>query len=109
MIVTGQKSAHSYHYHNLMDIKDTSQGQVIVFHDNCDNTIILDQEHPLWVEQNEKTGEPSPYIIVRKNLHGLIHRNVFYQLVEMAEEKIINNEKHLGVFSAGEFYSLGTI
>ncbi|GAA0209051.1 DUF1285 domain-containing protein [Kangiella japonica] len=92
-----------------MTLKQTEKGQVIVFTDNCDNTIILTQDNPLWVEQDEKTGEPSPYVMVRKNLHALIHRNVFYELVELAEERIIDDKKHLGIVSAGEFYSLGAI
>ena len=92
-----------------MTLKQTDEGQVIIFTDNCDNTIILTQDNPLWVEQDEKTGEPSPYVMVRKNLHALIHRNVFYELVELAEERTLDGQKHLGVISAGEFYSLGII
>ena len=92
-----------------MTLKQTDEGQVIIFTDNCDNTILLTQDNPLWVEQDEKTGEPSPYVMVRKNLHALIHRNVFYELVELAEERVIDEQKHLGVVSAGEFYSLGAI
>ena len=92
-----------------MTLKQTDEGQVIIFTDNCDNTIILTQDNPLWVEQDEKTGEPSPYVMVRKNLQALIHRNVFYELVELAEERTLDGQKHLGVISAGEFYSLGII
>ncbi|MBV35140.1 MAG: hypothetical protein CMP47_06740 [Rickettsiales bacterium] len=92
-----------------MTLKQTDEGQVIIFTDNCDNTILLTQDNPLWVEQDEKTGEPSPYVMVRKNLHALIHRNVFYELVELAEERVIDGQKHLGVVSAGEYYSLGAI
>ncbi|WP_223671014.1 DUF1285 domain-containing protein [Kangiella shandongensis] len=92
-----------------MEVKETEQGPVIIFKDNCDNTILLGPDHPLWVEQDSKTGEPSPYVMVRRNLHALIHRNVFYQLVEMAEERVVDDQKHLGVISAGEFFSLGTI
>ncbi|AOE50935.1 DUF1285 domain-containing protein [Kangiella sediminilitoris] len=92
-----------------MKVEDTDKGPVIVFTDNCDNTIPLSSDNPLWVEQDSRTGEPSPYVMVRRNLHALIHRNVFYQLVEMAEERIIDDKKHLGVVSAGEFFSLGTI
>lgn len=92
-----------------MDLEDTEKGPVIVFHDNCDNSFPLSSQHALWVEQDQKTGEPSPYVTVRSNLHALIHRNVFYELVEIAEEQVIDGAKHLGVISAGEFYSLGTI
>lgn len=92
-----------------MQIKDTVEGPIISFEDNCDNQIILTKDNPIWVEHDSKTGEPSPYIMVRRNLHALIHRNVFYELVERAEERVIDDQKHLGVMSAGEFFSLGTI
>lgn len=87
----------------------TEIGEVLEFTDNCDNKMLLTEDNPIWVEHNPKTGEPSPYIVVRKNLHALIHRNVFYELVELAQEKIINEEKHLGVESAGKFFSLGVV
>lgn len=92
-----------------MQVKDTAEGPIISFEDNCDNQIILTKDNPIWVEHDSKTGEPSPYIMVRRNLHALIHRNVFYELVERAEERVIDEQKHLGVISAGEFFSLGTI
>lgn len=92
-----------------MTVKDTAVGPVISFEDNCDNQIMLTKDNPIWVEHDSKTGEPSPYIMVRRNLHALIHRNVFYELVERAEERVIDDKKHLGVISAGEFFSLGTI
>lgn len=92
-----------------MSQEDTDKGTVIIFTDNCDNSFLLSKDNPLWVEQDPKTGEPSPYVMVRRNLFALIHRNVFYQLVEIAEERIIDGEKHLGVVSDSEFFSLGTI
>lgn len=92
-----------------MQVKDSVEGPVITFEDNCDNQVILTKDNPIWVEHDSKTGEPSPYIMVRRNLHALIHRNVFYELVERAEERIIDDQKHLGIISAGEFFSLGTI
>ncbi|NVK22297.1 MAG: DUF1285 domain-containing protein [Kangiellaceae bacterium] len=92
-----------------MQLQVTKHGQVIVFEDNCDNQVALTAENPLWVKQDPNTGEPSPYITIRSNLHALIHRNVFYELVEIAEERVIDGQKHMGVISAGEFFSLGSI
>lgn len=85
----------------------TEFGEVLEFTDNCDNKVLLTENNPIWVEHNPKTGEPSPYITVRNNLHALIHRNIFYELVEMAQEKTMDSERHLGVISAGSFFSLG--
>ena len=92
-----------------MHIHQSNQGAIISFDDNCDNTITLTADNPLWVNHHPVTGEPSPYIKVRSNLKALIHRNVFYELVEIAEEHIIEGKTHLGVYSAGHFFSLGQI
>src|SRR5262249_17360606 len=44
-------------------------------------------ENPIRVEMNAATGEPHPYLHVRRGLEALIARPVFYELVEMAEER----------------------
>lgn len=90
-----------------MNRLETELGDVIEFTDNCDNKILLTESNPLWVELHPKTREPSPYITVRNNLNALLHRSVFYELVEMGQEKLIDDKRHLGVFSAGSFFSLG--
>mgnify|MGYP005729591305 FL=1 len=64
-------------------------------------------ENPLRVEINEKTQEPSPYILVRKNLEALISRNVFYQLVE--EAKLNSKTQELEINSVGDVFSLGKV
>lgn len=81
--------------------------QLIAFRTNVDDVIPLDAEHPLRVVVNPETGEPSPYLLVRDQLEALIVRPVFYQLVEMAEEREEGGRVLLGVRSAGQFFSLG--
>ncbi len=49
------------------------------------------------------------YLLVRSNLEALIHRNVFYQLVEMAVEREIEGQQWLGVWSAGQFFPIGLL
>ncbi len=44
---------------------------------------------------------------VRTNLEALIHRNVFYQLVELAVSRPIDGQNWLGVWSGGEFFPIG--
>ena len=47
-----------------------------------------------------KTIEPSPYILIRRNLEAKISRSVFYELIEIAEHF---NDK-FGVWSGGTFF-----
>jgi hypothetical protein len=54
------------------------------------------------VEINKNSSEPSPYIVVRKNLEGLISRNVYYKLIDLCEEV---DGQH-GIYSHKIFYKL---
>ena len=54
-----------------------------------------------------ETGEPRPYVMVRRGLEALIARPVFYELVEMAEE--VPGGEELAVTSAGEQFVLGSV
>jgi hypothetical protein len=81
--------------------------RLIAFRTNVDDVVPLDAEHPLRVAVNTETGEPSPYVLVRDRLEALIARPVYYQLVEMAEERMVDGRAMLGVQSGGRFFSLG--
>lgn len=80
--------------------------QVLVFTTRTGDEIIAGPNNPIRVVINQATGEPSPYVLVRKNLEGLIQRNVYYELVEMAETREINRQKIYGVTSLGQFFNL---
>ena len=69
-----------------------------------EDVIVLDAEHPLWVNYDAPDGEPRPYIHVRDRLDALIHRNVFYQLVEWATVQEIDTKLFYAVQSAGQWF-----
>ncbi|WMS86089.1 DUF1285 domain-containing protein [Pleionea litopenaei] len=93
----------------LMEIQHVNQLPTIIFTDNLDHQFTVDADHPIWVIEDPITGEPSPYVKVRDNLHALIHRNVFYQLVENAQTVEQGGRTHLVIESCGESFSLGCI
>ena len=93
----------------LMEPIDQEPATALLFTDNVGNQFIADEHHPIRVEIDPITLEPSPYILVRKNLEALIHRNVFYQMVELAEIELIDNVEHMVIRSAGQKFSLGRI
>ena len=84
------------------EITGKNKDQIISFKTNTDEVFEVNQNHPLRVETRKTDNEPAPYVLVRKNLEGLISRNVFYRLVDISEEI----EGVYGVFSSGEFYTL---
>jgi hypothetical protein len=52
-------------------------------------------------------GQPRPYLHVRRGLEALINRPVFYDLVEMAEERATAAGPQLGVASDGAWFPVG--
>ena len=87
---------------------DTRDGVALKFTTNLGDEVVAGKEHPLVVEADADTGEPRPSIRVRKNLHARIHRNVFYELVERAEEVDTDQGKVLTVCSGNERFELGS-
>ena len=76
-----------------------------LFKTNLNEEILLSKDNPLTIKIGENS-EPSPYILIRKNLNALLSRSVFYELVDLAEEKIINNKKCLVIESMGESFNI---
>jgi len=71
---------------------------------NVGDEFILDAQHPLSANN---AGEL--YVIVRRNLLAKIHRNVYYQWIDLAKEVPTKNGTELLFISAGCEFSLGTI
>ena len=70
-----------------MELKASPEGNAIIFTTNVGDLVNLSKSHPLWVVEDPISREPSPYVMVRKNLKALINRNVYYELVALAKEK----------------------
>ena len=83
------------------------EDQTIVFRTNVDEEVIAGPENPIRVEIDSETLEPSPYVLVRDNLEALIGRAVFYQLVDLGEQVERDGQDVLGVWSKGEFFTIG--
>ncbi len=94
-----------------MEAEGAGRNRRIRFRTNVDDWLTLDADHPLRVEHDGETGEPSPYVVVRPGLEARINRPVFYDLVEMGVEEDAGHEKgvHYGVWSTGIFFPLGTL
>ena len=98
-----------------LELRDSGEGRerVIALRTNIDTWVELDAEHPLRLQEDDETGEPRPYIRLEDAPGGGIEarlvRSVYYQLVELAEERDIDGEKVIGLWSKGQFFPLGTV
>ena len=52
------------------------------------------------------TGGLKPYLHVRRDLWALVTRALFYDLVELGEERDIDGRRMFGVASGGEFFAM---
>ena len=83
--------------------------QTLTFRTNVDDEVTADAAHPLRVAHDPETGEPRPYIMVRNGLEARLVRSVYYQLVELGEERREGGAMIYGVWSKGRFFPLGTL
>ena len=72
---------------------------------NVQDEVTLSKENPIEIIINDN-DEPSPYITIRKNLKALISRSVYYDLINMAEEEIIDDKKFLVIKSNNTLFKL---
>ena len=83
--------------------------QVLTFRTNVDDHVVADADHPIRVEHDDRSGEPSPYVTVRDGLDALIARPVYYELVALGVEGHGGDESVYGVWSSGRFFELGRL
>ena len=83
------------------------KSQDITFRTHVDDYVTADSDHPIRVDLDPTSGEPSPYVLVRDRLEALIARAVFYDMVDLAVERPGPAGVELGVWSAGVFFPIG--
>jgi hypothetical protein len=92
-----------------LTVRGGGQEQELIFRTNVDDTVAIDDAHPLWVVDNDATGQPDPYILVRDGLEARMTRPVFYELVELGREERVGDATLFGVWSKGRFFPLGRL
>jgi hypothetical protein len=89
-----------------MKIDDGAEGRVLNFRTNVDDWVACGPEHRLRFEPEPDTGGLKPYLHVRCDLWAKVTRALFYDLVELGEERDVEGRRMFGVASAGEFYAM---
>lgn len=90
-----------------VDIEGEGEGQRVFFTTNLEDVVEAGEAHPIRVETDPKTLEPSPFVTVRGRLEAALNRPVFYELVEHAVERNTQDGKQLGIWAGGIFFPLG--
>ncbi len=87
-------------------VSGAGRAQSLKFTTNVGDSAIAGPDHPLRFEIHPETREPRPYLHVRAALEALVHRNVFYRLVEIGVPEKRDGEDWLGVWSEGQFFPI---
>jgi uncharacterized protein len=80
-------------------------GQSLTFRTNVDDVVTAGPGHALRFEP-EATGGLRPYLHVRRDLWAKVTRPLFYDLVELGEERDVGGRAMFGVVSNGEFFAM---
>jgi hypothetical protein len=85
-------------------------GDALVFQTDVEDEVAAGPDNPIRVEIDSESGEPAPYVHVRRGLEAKIDRPVFYELAAMAERRIGEDGVEVwGVSSNGGFFPLGPV
>jgi hypothetical protein len=83
-----------------------TDGKVLHFRTNVDDWVACGAEHALRFEPEPETGGLKPYLHVRRDLWAKVTRALFYDLVELCEEREVAGERMFGITSAGVFFAM---
>jgi len=89
-----------------LKVEDGPRGKVLNFRTNVDDWVACGGEHALRFEPEAETGGLKPYLHVRRELWAKVTRALFYDLVELGEERDVDGARMFGVTSAGEFFAM---
>jgi hypothetical protein len=82
-------------------------GDILSFQTNVGDVVEAGPDNAIRVETDPVSGAPRPYLHVRRGLEALIARPVFYELVELAQERDTPEGPRLGVASHGAWFPIG--
>lgn len=89
-----------------LSVQDGEHGPTLRFRSNVDEWIDAGPGHGLRFDEDAANGGLKPYLHVRANLWAKVTRALFYDLVNLGEEREIDGKALFGVVSAGEFFAM---
>lgn len=88
-------------------VENPTQGNhVLRFRTNVDDWVTCGRDNPLRFEPEPATGGLKPFLHVRRDLWAKVTRALFYDLVELGEERDVGGTRMFGVASGAEFFAM---
>lgn len=88
------------------EAKGSGDAQTLTFTTNVDDVVVAGPEHPIRVVRDADSGEPSPYVLIRRNLEALIDRKSFYRLIDLCIHREVSGTMWFGLWSDGTFFPI---
>ena len=88
-----------------LKVEHDARGQVLRFRTNVDDWVEAGPGHALRFAP-EPTGGLKPFLHVRRELWAKVTRALFYDLVELGEEREVDGKAMFGVASGAEFFAM---
>jgi uncharacterized protein len=87
-------------------VKDEdARGRLLRFRSNVDDWTSCDADHRLRFEPSAEGGL-TPYLHVRADLWAKVTRAVYYDLVDIGEERVVDGRTMFGIASGGAFFAM---
>jgi hypothetical protein len=81
------------------------RGRLLRFRTNVDDWVPCDSGHRLRFDM-AADGGLTPYLHVRADLWAKVTRALYYDLVDMGEERVVDGQPMFGIESGGEFFTM---
>lgn len=88
-----------------MRVENDEDGRRLRFRTNVDDWVTCDGAHRLRFERAPDDGL-MPYLHVRADLWAKVTRALYYDLVDMGEERVVDGQQMFGIESGGEFFAM---
>lgn len=86
-------------------VREGDAGDTLRFRTNVDDWVTCDNDHALRFERDKDDGL-TPYLHVRADLWAKVTRAVYYDLVDLGEERMVDGVLKFGIRSGGAFFAM---
>ena len=87
-------------------VEKPGREQILHLRTNVDDWVVCGADHALRFEPEAGTGGLRPYLHVRRGLWARVKRALFYDLVELGEERDVGGVRMFGIVSCGAFFAM---
>ena len=89
-----------------MTVTNGADGPVLAFRTNVDEWVEAGPDHALRFDEDAANGGLKPMLHVRSDLWAKVTRALFYDLVELGQERDVRGKAMFGIVSAGAFFPM---